>query len=189
VMALMIGAMIIQGIQPGPAVMTEQPSLFWGLIVSMWIGNLMLLVLNLPLIGMWVKMITIPYRYLFPMILVFCAIGVFSLNNANFDVYLMALFGFIGYIFKKLDCEPAPLLLGGVHPARPDSVRVDLSALGSELSWREEPQSRVRVNLIVVVEPDRQQGHDRLGVGQDVVADIVTAQRFYEALRYAIALR
>ena len=112
VMALMIGAMIIQGIQPGPSVMTEQPSLFWGLIVSMWIGNLMLLVLNLPLIGMWVKMITIPYRYLFPMIIVFCAIGVFSLNNAHFDIYLMALFGVVGYVFKKLDCEPAPLLLG-----------------------------------------------------------------------------
>jgi putative tricarboxylic transport membrane protein len=112
VMALMIGAMIIQGIQPGPSVMTEQPALFWGLIVSMWIGNLMLLVLNLPLIGMWVKMITIPYRYLFPMIIVFCAIGVFSLNNAHFDVYLLALFGVVGYVFKKLDCEPAPLLLG-----------------------------------------------------------------------------
>lgn len=112
VMALMIGAMIIQGIQPGPSVMNEQPALFWGLIVSMWIGNLMLLVLNLPLIGMWVKMITIPYRYLFPMIIVFCAIGVFSLNNNVFDVFLMALFGFIGYVFKKLDCEPAPLLLG-----------------------------------------------------------------------------
>jgi TctA family transporter len=112
VMALMIGAMIIQGIQPGPSVMTEQPSLFWGLIASMWIGNVMLLVLNLPLIGMWVKMITIPYRYLFPMILTFCAIGVFSLNNAHFDVYLMALFGVLGFVFKKLDCEPAPLLLG-----------------------------------------------------------------------------
>lgn len=112
VMALMIGAMIIQGIQPGPSVMTEQAPLFWGLIVSMWIGNLMLLVLNLPLIGIWVKMITIPYHFLFPMVLVFCAIGVFSLNNANFDVYLMAGFGVIGYIFKKLDCEPAPLLLG-----------------------------------------------------------------------------
>lgn len=112
VMALMIGAMIIQGVQPGPSVMTEQPNLFWGLIASMWVGNLMLLVLNLPLIGMWVKMITIPYRYLFPMILVFCAIGVFSLNNTHFDVYLMALFGAVGYLFKKLDCEPAPLLLG-----------------------------------------------------------------------------
>ena len=112
VMALMIGAMIIQGIQPGPAVMTEQPALFWGLIASMWIGNLMLLVLNLPLIGMWVKMITIPYHYMFPLILVFCAIGVFSLSNAEFDVYLMVVFGFIGYVFKKLDAEAAPMLLG-----------------------------------------------------------------------------
>ena len=112
VMALMIGAMIIQGIQPGPAVMTEQPALFWGVIASMWIGNLMLLVLNLPLIGIWVRMITIPYRFLYPIIVVFCAIGVYSLNNAHFDVYLMALFGLVGYVFKKLDCEPAPLLLG-----------------------------------------------------------------------------
>jgi len=112
VMALMIGAMIIQGIQPGPSVMAEKPALFWGLIVSMWVGNLMLLVLNLPLIGIWVRMITIPYRYLFPMILVFCAIGVFSLNNATFDVHVMALFGLLGYVFKKIDCEPAPLLLG-----------------------------------------------------------------------------
>ncbi len=112
VMALMIGAMIIQGIQPGPSVMKEQAPLFWGLIASMWIGNMMLLVLNLPLIGMWVRMITIPYRYLFPAIVVFCAIGVFSLNNSIFDIYFMALFGVIGYVFKKLDCEPAPLLLG-----------------------------------------------------------------------------
>jgi TctA family transporter len=112
VMALMIGAMIIQGIQPGPSVMTEQPTLFWGIIVSMWIGNLFLLILNLPLIGLWVKMISVPYHLLYPMILVFCAIGVFSLNNAHFDVYLMALFGLLGYIFKKLDCEPAPMLLG-----------------------------------------------------------------------------
>jgi putative tricarboxylic transport membrane protein len=112
VMALMIGAMIIQGIQPGPAVMTEQPALFWGLIASMWVGNVMLLVLNLPLIGLWVRMITIPYHFLYPLILVFCAIGVFSLNNTVFDVYLMVIFGILGYIFKKLDCEPAPLLLG-----------------------------------------------------------------------------
>jgi len=111
VMALMIGAMIIQGIQPGPSVMTEQPTLFWGLIVSMWIGNLMLLVLNLPLIGLWVRMISIPYHMLYPAIIVFCAIGVFSLNNTTFDVYLMAVFGLLGYIFTKLDAEPAPLLL------------------------------------------------------------------------------
>jgi putative tricarboxylic transport membrane protein len=112
VMALMIGAMMIQGIQPGPAVMTEQPSLFWGLIASMWVGNLMLLVLNLPLIGIWVKMISVPYHLLYPMILVFCSIGVFSLSNTVFDVYLMVVFGGLGYVFKKLDCEPAPMLLG-----------------------------------------------------------------------------
>jgi putative tricarboxylic transport membrane protein len=112
VTALMIGAMIIQGIQPGPSVMVEQPALFWGLIVSMWIGNFLLLVLNLPLIGLWVRMVSVPYHLLYPAILVFCAIGVYSLNNATFDVYLMALFGLLGYIFAKLECEPAPMLLG-----------------------------------------------------------------------------
>jgi TctA family transporter len=112
VMALMIGAMIIQGITPGPAVMTEQPALFWGIIVSMWIGNLFLVILNLPLIGIWVKMISVPYHYLYPMILVFCCIGVFSLGNKLFDVYLLAGFGVLGYVFSKLKCEPAPLLLG-----------------------------------------------------------------------------
>lgn len=112
VMALMIGAMIIQGITPGPSVMTEQPQLFWGIIVSMWIGNLFLVILNLPLIGIWVKMISIPYHHLYPIILVFCGVGVFSLANHTFDVYLMAAFGVLGYIFTKLECEPAPLLLG-----------------------------------------------------------------------------
>jgi TctA family transporter len=112
VMALMIGAMIIQGIQPGPSVITEQPALFWGIIVSMWIGNFFLIVLNLPLIGLWVRMIMVPYHYLYPVILVFCGIGVFSLNNSDFDIHLMALFGFMGYVFAKLDCEPAPMLLG-----------------------------------------------------------------------------
>ena len=112
VMALMIGAMIIQGIKPGPSVMTEQPALFWGIIVSMWIGNLFLVILNLPMIGLWVKLLTIPYHLLFPIILVFSAIGVFSVNNSGFDVYLMALFGVLGYALSKLECEPAPLLLG-----------------------------------------------------------------------------
>jgi putative tricarboxylic transport membrane protein len=112
VMALMIGAMIIQGIQPGPSVITQQPALFWGIIVSMWIGNFFLLVLNLPLIGLWVRMVMIPYHFLYPLILVFCAIGVFSLNNSTFDIYLMALFGILGYVFAKLDCEGAPMLLG-----------------------------------------------------------------------------
>ena len=112
VMALMIGAMIIQGIQPGPAVVTEQPALFWGIIASMWIGNFFLIVLNLPMIGLWVRMIMVPYHFLFPGILVFCAIGVFSLNNSDFDVFLMAGFGLFGYICSKLEMEPAPMLLG-----------------------------------------------------------------------------
>jgi putative tricarboxylic transport membrane protein len=113
-MALMVGAMIIQGIQPGPSVMTEQPALFWGLIASMWIGNLMLLVLNLPLIRIWVLMIRFPYHFLYPAIILFCAIGAFSLNNSNFDVYLLAVFSLLGYVFLKLDAEPAPLLLAFV---------------------------------------------------------------------------
>jgi putative tricarboxylic transport membrane protein len=111
VSALMVGAMIIHGIQPGPSVISEQPALFWGIVVSMWIGNLMLIILNLPLIGMWVRMIMIPYQFLYPGILVFCAIGVFSLKNTEFDIYLMGLFGVLGYIFAKVGCEAAPMLL------------------------------------------------------------------------------
>jgi putative tricarboxylic transport membrane protein len=112
VMALMVGAMTIKGIQPGPQVMTSNPELFWGLIASMWIGNLMLVVLNLPLIGIWIKLLTVPYKHLFPAILVFCSIGLYTLNNSNFDVYMSVLFGAVGYLFYKLSCEPAPLLLG-----------------------------------------------------------------------------
>ena len=112
VMALMVGAMTIHNIQPGPQVMTSNPQLFWGLIVSMWIGNLMLVILNLPLIGMWIKLLSVPYRFLFPAIVLFCAIGVYSTNNNVFDIWMVAIFGFIGYAFVKLGCEPAPLLLG-----------------------------------------------------------------------------
>ena len=111
-MALMVGAMTIHNIQPGPQVMTSNPELFWGLIASMWIGNLMLVVLNLPLIGIWVKLLRVPYRILFPAILVFCTIGVYSLKNDPFDIYTTAAFGIIGYIWAKLRCEGAPLLLG-----------------------------------------------------------------------------
>ncbi|MHC1548832.1 tripartite tricarboxylate transporter permease [Phyllobacterium sp. K27] len=114
VMALMIGAMIIQGIVPGPNVATEQPALFWGIIASMWIGNLMLILLNLPLIGLWVKLLTIPYYMLFPIIIAFCSIGVYSVNSNVFDLYAVAFFGLIGYVLAKLRCEPAPLLLGFV---------------------------------------------------------------------------
>jgi TctA family transporter len=111
VMALMVGAMIIQGIQPGPSVISEQPALFWGIIVSMWIGNLFLVILNLPMIGIWVRMIMVPYQLLYPAIVAFTAIGVFSLNNREFDIYLMAIFGVFGYVFAKLGCESAPMLL------------------------------------------------------------------------------
>jgi TctA family transporter len=112
VMALMVGAMTIHNIQPGPQVMTSNPALFWGLIASMWIGNLMLIILNLPLIGIWVKMLTIPYRHLYPAILVFCCIGVYTVNNSNFDIFMTAIFGIAGYLFFKLGCEAPPLLLG-----------------------------------------------------------------------------
>ncbi|MGO4390848.1 tripartite tricarboxylate transporter permease [Variovorax sp. M-6] len=112
VMALMVGAMTIHNIQPGPQVMTSNPELFWGLIASMWIGNLMLIVLNLPLIGIWIKLLTIPYKWLFPAIVLFCAVGVYSENNNTFDVWMVAIFGIVGYGFLKLKCEPAPLLLG-----------------------------------------------------------------------------
>ncbi|CAN7435898.1 tripartite tricarboxylate transporter permease [Cupriavidus lacunae] len=114
VMALMVGAMTIHNIQPGPQVMTSNPALFWGLIASMWIGNFMLIVLNLPLIGIWVKLLKVPYRYLYPAILTFCCIGVYSVQNTTFDVFQTAAFGVIGYLFIKLKCEPAPLLLGFV---------------------------------------------------------------------------
>jgi len=112
VMALMVGAMTIHNIQPGPQVMSSNPSLFWGLIASMWIGNLILVVLNLPMIGIWVQLLKVPYRLLYPAILVFCGIGVYSINNNPFDVTVTAVFGLLGYIFYKLRCEPAPLILG-----------------------------------------------------------------------------
>ena len=114
VMALMVGALIIQGIQPGPRMVEAQPDLFWGLIASMWIGNVMLLVINLPMIGMWVKLLQVPYKFLYPAILVFCAIGAYSVNNNVFDVYSTAMFAVIGYLFNKLRLEPAPLLIGFV---------------------------------------------------------------------------
>ena len=114
VMALMIGAMIIQGITPGPNVATEEPALFWGIIVSMWLGNLLLLILNLPLIGLWVRLLKVPYFILFPAILAFSAIGVYSINSNAFDLFAVALFGLLGYALVKCECEPAPLLLGFV---------------------------------------------------------------------------
>jgi putative tricarboxylic transport membrane protein len=114
VMALMVGAMTIHGIVPGPQVMTKQPELFWGMIASMWIGNLMLVIINLPMIGVWVKLLSIPYRLLFPCILMFCSIGIYSVNNSPFDVVMAGIFGLVGYWMVKHDFEPAPLVLGWV---------------------------------------------------------------------------
>ena len=149
VMALMVGAMIIQGIQPGPQVMAERPELFWGLIVSMWIGNLMLVVLNLPMIGIWIKLLTVPYRMLYPAILVFCCIGVYSLSNAPFDVVMTALFGLVGYIFVKLDCEPAPLILGFIlGPMMEENLRrAMLLSRGDPMTFLNRPLS---LSLLVV---------------------------------------
>jgi putative tricarboxylic transport membrane protein len=114
VMALMVGAMTIHGIIPGPQVMTKNPTLFWGMVASMWIGNLLLLIINLPLIRLWVKLLTVPYRLMFPAILLFCCIGIYSINNSPTDVYFIAFFGFVGYALIKFGLEPAPMLLGFV---------------------------------------------------------------------------
>ena len=113
-MALMLGALTIQGIAPGPQVMTQKPDLFWGLVASMWIGNAMLVLLNLPMVGMWVQLLKVPYRLLFPAIMAFSCIGIYSVNNSAFEIYLTALFGIIGFTWLKLDCPPAPMLLGFV---------------------------------------------------------------------------
>ena len=111
-MALLIGALMIQGIEPGPQVLSQRPELFWGIVVSMWVGNLFLLVLNLPLIGLWVRLLAVPYRLLYPAILVFCCIGVYTINNDVFDLAQLVVFAAIGYLLLKLGCEPAPLILG-----------------------------------------------------------------------------
>ena len=113
-MALMVGAMTIHGIVPGPQVMQKQPELVWGMIASMWVGNLMLLIINLPLVGIWVQLLRVPYHLLYPCIVIFCAIGIYSVNNAPADVIIAGAFGLVGYWLIKHDFEPAPLLLGMV---------------------------------------------------------------------------
>jgi len=124
VMALMIGALMIHNIQPGPQVMTKNPDLFWGLVASMWLGNLMLVILNVPLIGVWVKLLTVKYRLLGPAILAVCSIGVYTVSNSSACVLLMALFGTLGYVLVKLEFEPAPLLLGFIlGPMMEDNLR------------------------------------------------------------------
>ena len=143
VMALMVGAMIIQGIQPGPEVMTKKPDLFWGMIASMWIGNAMLVIINLPMIGIWVKLLTVPYRFLAPAILLFCCIGAYSLQNSTFHVMQVALFGVLGYIFVRLGCEGAPFLLGLVLGPQMEEYfrRAMLLSRGDAMVFLERPMS------------------------------------------------
>ncbi|MGH6767708.1 MAG: tripartite tricarboxylate transporter permease [Xanthobacteraceae bacterium] len=133
VMALMIGALMIHGIQPGPQVMTERPTLFWGMVASMWIGNLMLLVINLPLIGIWVQLLKVPYRFLYLSILLFCAIGVYTIANSPFAVLLAAFFGILGYVFLRLECELPPMILGFVlGPLMEDNLRRAMRISGGD---------------------------------------------------------
>ena len=135
VMAMMIGAMMIHNIQPGPQVMTANPQLFWGLVASMWIGNVMLVILNLPLIGVWVKLLKVPYDLLFPVIIVLCCVGVYSINNSTFEIYVAAAFGAFGFVVAKLRCEPAPLLLGVIlGPLMEENFRRALLLSGGEVS-------------------------------------------------------
>ena len=127
VMALLLGALMMHGVQPGPLLITQHPDIFWGTIVSMYAGNVLLLILNLPLIGLWVKVLKVPYRILFPLILFFCIIGSYSINNSTFDVFVMLIFGIIGYLFKKLEYEPAPLIMAFIlGPMLENSLRQSL---------------------------------------------------------------
>ncbi|MFY9623072.1 MAG: tripartite tricarboxylate transporter permease [Rhodoplanes sp.] len=156
VMALMVGAMTIHGIVPGPQVMLKQPQLFWGMIASMWIGNLMLIIINLPMIGFWVRLLRVPYRMLFPAILIFCCIGVYSINNSPTDVIMTAAFGLVGYWLVKHDFEPAPMLLGFVlGPLMEENLRrAILIARGDPLTFFTRPISggllAVAILLLVV---------------------------------------
>jgi putative tricarboxylic transport membrane protein len=153
VMALMVGAMTIHGIIPGPLVMTKSPDLFWGMIVSMWLGNLMLLIINLPLIGLWVRLLKVPYRLMFPAILIFCCIGMYSINNNADDVILTAFFGLFGYALYKFGFEPAPLLLGFVlGKLMEEKLRqAMILARGNLLTFIERPVSAVLLALAVVI--------------------------------------
>src|SRR6195256_6281982 len=142
-MAMMIGALMIHGIAPGPRVMTDRPELFWGLIASMWLGNLMLVVLNLPLVGIWVRFLRIPYRLLFPAIVAFCCIGTYTINSNAFDVFVMGFFALFGYLCLKLECEPAPLILGFVlGPLMEENLRrALLISRGDPMVFVQEPIS------------------------------------------------
>ena len=174
VMALMIGAFIIQGITPGPNVITDEPALFWGIIVSMWVGNLMLVLLNLPLIGLWVRLLTVPYRVLFPAIVVFASLGCYAIAGNTFDVYAIAVFGVIGYVLIKLGCEPAPLLLGFVlGPLLEEHLRrAMILSRGDPMIFLERPISATLLALaalaiVVAVLPSVRKKRDEVFVEED----------------------
>lgn len=153
VMAIMMGAMIIQGIQPGSAVMTARPELFWGMIASMWIGNLMLIVLNLPLLGIWVKLLSIPYRFLYPAVLLFCAVGVYATSTEPFMMVLLIVFSMFGYVLMKFGCEPAPLVLGFIlGPLMEQNLRRSLQlSRGDPMIFFERPISLTLLILTAIV--------------------------------------
>jgi len=153
VMALMIGALIIQGITPGPNIVTDRADLFWGLVVSMWVGNLMLLVLNLPMIGVWVKVLKIPYKVMVPIITTICCVGMYTIESNVSDIYLMAAFGLLGYVLLRLRCEPAPLLLGFiVGPLMEEHFRrAMLLSNGDPTVFVTRPVSAILVGLSILV--------------------------------------
>jgi putative tricarboxylic transport membrane protein len=153
VMALMVGALMMQGIHPGPQLMRDKPELFWGLIASMWVGNLILVILNLPLVGIWAKLLTVPYRFLYPAILLICCIGVYSINNSTLDVVIATIFGFVGYLLYRLQCEPAPLLLGFIlGPLIEENMRrALLISKGSPMVFLERPISLAFLVLTVLL--------------------------------------
>ena len=174
IMALMIGAMTIQGITPGPNVISNNPELFWGLIASMWIGNAMLIILNLPLIGIWVSLLRVPYRVLYPAIIAFCCVGVYTVNNSPFGVYMVVVSGLIGYLLTRLDCEWAPFFLGFVlgpifeHQLR----RAMLISGGDPLIFVSRPMSLIllivaAIVLVIVTLPTISKKRDEVFVGDD----------------------
>jgi TctA family transporter len=153
VMALMMGAMIIKGIAPGSAVIDKHPDLFWGMVASMWIGNLMLIVINLPLIGIWIRLLNIPYRLLYPCILVFCLIGIYTINSSATEVLVTVVFAGLGYVFYKLGCEPAPLVLGFIlGPLMEENLRRSMVlSRGDPIVFVERPISLILLLMAVGV--------------------------------------
>jgi putative tricarboxylic transport membrane protein len=153
IMALMMGALMIHGIQPGAGVMTARPELFWGLVVSMWIGNALLLVINLPLIGIWVKLLSVPYRFLYPAVLIFCCVGIYATNNGIAQLVLAAIFTILGYVLLRLGCEPAPLILGFLlGPPMEENLRRSLGlSNGDPMIFLQQPISAILLAMTAIV--------------------------------------